>query len=171
MNCERCGTPFTPDPRSAGRSRFCGEPCRRAWENEHRRTIAKPGEGRARLLVTGGRAVVPKARELAAIRALAGSHRVIEVVHGDCRGVDRAVGVVLAAGGVKELRVPAELFGSWPACGPRRNAAMVSYVSLYGGFVVCWPGGKGTQDCVRKAWRAGLRVLSIEEVVREQQSG
>lgn len=120
-----------------------------------------------RLLVTGGRGVEPNPGELMCLSALLLERGGTEIVHGDCRGVDQTVARAFSSSLFADvLRVPAELFGDWPSCGPKRNAAMVSYVKRKGGFVVAWPGGAGTADCVAKAAKAGLEVLTIEEVCR-----
>lgn len=51
----------------------------------------------------------------------------ILIVHGDCpSGADAQVQAWADRYGVPTERHPAQEHGSWPACGPRRNAHMVS---------------------------------------------
>lgn len=79
------------------------------------------------------------------------------LVHGGARGVDALAAEVAREHEWKVESYPAEDFGSWPGCGPRRNAHMVSL-----GADVCLafpgPNSRGTWDCVRKAQAAGIPV-------------
>lgn len=82
----------------------------------------------------------------------------VVVVHGNCRGADAIAGGAahLCARANTEAH-PAENHGSWPSCGPRRNAHMVSL-----GADIClafpMPGSKGTWDLIRKAADEGIPV-------------
>ena len=48
------------------------------------------------------------------------------------------------------------------AAGPIRNREMLECSKDFD-FVLAFPGGKGTNDCVRQARQVGLTVLRIEE--------
>lgn len=80
------------------------------------------------------------------------------VVHGACPagGVDEyAAGWASRCPFTVPEAHPAEIFGAWPACGPKRNSHMVSLgANLCLGFPA--PGSKGTWDCLRKAVDAGI---------------
>lgn len=51
-------------------------------------------------------------------------------------------------------RFYADLYGKWPACGPRRNAAMAEYADA----LIALPGGKGTANMIDEARKRGLKV-------------
>lgn len=123
-----------------------------------------------RVLVTGSRHATNELH-LATIRSelmLAIGHikaseladgRVV-LVHGAADGVDTIAQQVMRdlPWPIRMEPYPAEDFGSWPACGPKRNSHMVSL-----GASVCLafpqPGSKGTWDCARKAADAGIQVV------------
>lgn len=127
-----------------------------------------------RVLVTGWRGASLAHRSMIwyALDALALSvgpeNRPITVVHGACPhgGVDLHVEewAVASPYGISEAH-PAERFGAWPACGPRRNSYMVS---LGADLCLGWPGphSKGTWDCLRKAVDAQIptRVEALVNV-------
>lgn len=116
-----------------------------------------------RILVTGGRNFEDKAFVFAVLDRLKEQHMSMSVIVGDARGVD-----AIAAKWAKRRGVPIETYyadwSAWGAnAGPMRNARML----LQGDpqLVVAFPGGRGTADMIRRAERAGRRVVSAEEVL------
>lgn len=84
--------------------------------------------------------------------------RRIVVVHGKCPygGVDLwADQWARQEGRAEPEEHPAEGFGPWPACGPKRNSHMVN---LGADLCLAFPGpnSRGTWDCVRKAVDADI---------------
>ena len=86
----------------------------------------------------------------------------IVIVHGDCpTGADSFAQSFCELHKIPVERHPARDHGQWPACGPKRNAHMVSL-----GAWIClafWSGVKiqrsGTFDCLTRAVKAGIRVM------------
>jgi hypothetical protein len=57
--------------------------------------------------------------------------------------------------------VISEVDGPWPAAGPRRNQRML--IISKPDLVVAFPGGTGTADMVRRAHKASVTVMEIED--------
>jgi hypothetical protein len=137
-----------------------------------------------RLLVTGSRdwkdqdAIVGAIREVR--REIGG--RPITVIHGDCpTGADAIAAYLVSRAspsfGLGQEKHPAqnhptEDFGAWPACGPRRNAHMVSLgADLCVAFIgPCTKpncrrpqphGSHGATNCADLAEQAGIPVRRI----------
>lgn len=95
------------------------------------------------------------------------------LVHGDCpTGADRMAQAWADEHGVPTERHPASEHGVWPACGPRRNAHMVSLgASRAVGFIgscmrpTCTQvhphGSHGATGCLNLARDAGILCVSI----------
>lgn len=128
--------------------------------------------GSYRVLVTGPRDWADTAGVWSALNKIAEDHNSLTVVHGACpTGVDRRVDEWARPDRVPHIieRYPAQNFGSWPWCGPARNAFMVEL-----GADVCLAfyqpcssrkckrtdehGSHGTDHCARTAKRAGIPV-------------
>jgi hypothetical protein len=82
------------------------------------------------------------------------------LVHGGASGADEYCRLWAEAAGWKT-----EMFGAdWDrfgkGAGPRRNQAMVNSGL---GVLVAFPGGRGTEDMVRRAREAGILTLRVEE--------
>lgn len=115
-----------------------------------------------RVLVTGSRHATPEdgrvVWQMLDVVALARPGQPLVIVHGVCPfgGVD----LYADAWAVRHPRAtperhPAERFGPWPQCGPRRNSYMVAIgADLCLGFP--GPDSRGTWDCLRKAASAGI---------------
>lgn len=91
----------------------------------------------------------------------------VVVRHGDYhRGADRITANWIEHKIAERAHVvadpyPAEDYGSWPACGPRRNTAMVNdsqTPDVCCGFFKIGAANKGTNDCVRKAHAAEIAL-------------
>lgn len=119
-----------------------------------------------RVLITGGRdlSVSDWSHTVYRVLRCLESHDDIVLVHGDCSGADQIAKVLhhLYPHLFLEEGHPAENFGKWPQCGPKRNAHMVS---LGADLCIALPGGRGTADCVRKANIAGIPVVHISDMV------
>jgi hypothetical protein len=87
----------------------------------------------------------------------------ITVVHGGARGLDSTVGVVAHHMGMTVEVHPADWQRDGRAAGFIRNQQMVD---LRADLVVGFPLGesRGTRDCIRRALKAGLKVISYDEV-------
>jgi hypothetical protein len=138
----------------------------------------------ARILVTGSRAFTDAAmvtEALAAAIARLGPDLV--VVHGAARGADELASVVAPGLGLTQERWPADWTGPCrpscrpnhrntrndgstycPAAGTSRNQAMVDAgADLVLAFFAPGYACRGTWDCVRRAEKAGIRVLRYSQ--------
>lgn len=122
-----------------------------------------------RILVTGSRDLEDFQLVWDTLADLLLKHqRTFTVVHGACltgadyharlwcRHMNHSVSLV------QEEPYPAEDFGPWPACGPKRNSHMVSTnPDICLGFFKHGAKNKGTTDCVVKAVQAGIPVRTF----------
>ena len=114
-----------------------------------------------RIGVTGGRGYSNRVRVYDALRAFDKNARVVpQLVYGVAHGAD-----TLAAdyAGMRNWRLdpfPADWEQHGKAAGPIRNQAMVdSGLDV----LLAFPGGRGTEDMVTRAKRAGVLVLRVED--------
>jgi hypothetical protein len=84
------------------------------------------------------------------------------IVHGGCRGADRLAEEIARERGLRAEPHPADWGRHGPMAGPIRNQEMVDAGAS---FVLAVKGGSGTQDCVRRAEAAGIRVLRVPTVM------
>ena len=80
------------------------------------------------------------------------------LIHGDAAGADRLSGDWAVARGVPVKAVPARWKEHGRAAGPIRNGEMLK---LLPDLVVAFPGGRGTENMISQAERAGVRVLRV----------
>lgn len=78
--------------------------------------------------------------------------------HGSARGADMWGESWARCRGVPAVRYPADWRKYGPAAGPIRNAAMLAAGA---DLVVAFPGGRGTEDMVRRAKAAGVPVVEV----------
>jgi len=111
----------------------------------------------ARLLVCGGREYSDRDRVFAVLSEL----NPAIIIHGAARGADsladewaRSLGSV----GIKSF--PADWATNGKSAGPMRNAKMLH--EGHPSLVVAFPGGRGTDDMVRRSLAAGVTVLRIK---------
>jgi hypothetical protein len=83
------------------------------------------------------------------------------IIHGDMSGVDKLGKRYAKERGVPEVPFPANWTEHGKAAGPIRNSEMINFVKdEEAGLVAVWDGrSKGTWDCIRKAYAAGLHVF------------
>lgn len=109
------------------------------------------------LLVCGGRDFAESEAVERALDPIAGEIDI--VIHGNAPGADTLVKNWCRDHGIHAADVRA-LWGFWGnAAGPRRNAAMLA---LRPDLLIAFPGGKGTENCVAQAERAGVPVKRVE---------
>lgn len=110
------------------------------------------------LLGCGGRDFRPEIGDLREVVEVLRPYGFTHVRHGDARGADRWFDIVAAELGCEVQRYPAD----WERFGKRagflRNAAMLA-VDPKPVLVCALPGGRGTQDTIRRAKRAGIQVI------------
>lgn len=111
------------------------------------------------IAITGGRDHQVTSAELQAFWFCFQRLGATGLLHGDARGVDRAVAVYARRRGIPTEAMPAnwELHGK--AAGPIRNQALVQACSA----LIAFPGGVGTANAVTSARRFGRPVHRIED--------
>lgn len=82
------------------------------------------------------------------------------LVHGGARGADTLCTAAAASLGIKREAHPADWERLGKSAGFIRNQAMVD-AGL--DLLIAFPGGNGTADMVRKAQRANIKIVFIEE--------
>lgn len=107
-----------------------------------------------KLIISGGRDYKFSLDDIHFLNKMIYNPGVSEVVSGGCRGADECGERWAKSNGIPVKRFPAEDYGEWPFCGPRRNRAMAQYAD----GVVLFPGGKGTANMEREAMRHGLTI-------------
>lgn len=116
---------------------------------------------RGEAVITGGRDYTPSDAELDECLRVLRERGIELVVHGNCRGVDKIVGAFLARKGYPVVAMPVEDFGPWPACGPKRNRAMLERRGVR--LCIAFKGGDGTWNCIRTAKKLGRDVHVVGE--------
>lgn len=109
-----------------------------------------------RILVTGGRhyADIATAREVLS----AYKNEDVTIVQGGALGADTLCVAVAKELGFSIETHPADWGKYGNAAGPIRNQEMVD---LGADMCIAFPGGRGTEDCLRKAEQKGINVLRV----------
>lgn len=109
----------------------------------------------ARVIVCGGRDFNDYARVCEVLDRLHASRPFAVLRHGAARGADSLAGRWARERGVPEEQVPANWTRDRKAAGPIRNQQMLD---MGADLVVAFPGGRGTEDMVKRAHTAGVLV-------------
>lgn len=112
-----------------------------------------------RVAITGGRAYIPDALELRAFFMLLAELGASELHHGDAPGVDRFVAAAARRRlpGLTIHQHTADWSGQGRAAGPIRNRAMMTRCEI----LIAFPGGRGTDSCIREARAQGRRIIFV----------
>ena len=112
-----------------------------------------------RVLVCGGRDFTN--RDLLH-RVLNDHHKrygITAIIEGNARGADRLAGYWARSNKIDNEKYPANWKKYGKAAGPIRNQEMITVGCP--DIVIAFPGGKGTEDMIRKAEQANISTLSI----------
>lgn len=92
---------------------------------------------------------------------IANCRGITEIIHGGCSGADTLAGDWAMDRGVALRIFPALWWLEGRSAGPKRNRAMLDYLMKQPPerLVVCFPGGRGTDNMRRLAEDAGVQVL------------
>lgn len=120
------------------------------------------GEGR-RVLVTGGRDYADRARVFAELDAIARVFGISLLIHGGAKGADALAEKWASVRGVDTEGCKADWERHGAAAGPIRNSAMLR--DHKPDMVLAFPGGKGTEDMMRKTLKAGLPLIVIRSAL------
>lgn len=91
--------------------------------------------------------------------------REIVLIHGGAYGADKAASGWAKSKGVRQVECKADWKGHGKFAGPIRNTMMVK---MSPDICVVFPGGRGTNDCARKAKEAGIPIVDLRYPVNVQ---
>jgi hypothetical protein len=112
-----------------------------------------------RVLVCGGRDFSDCGLVFDTLDALAKVEVVDCIIEGDARGADRIAGAWAKRRRVDLVLIPADWQKHGKAAGPIRNQKMLDQGKP--DLVIAFPGGRGTDDMVRRAEVAGVSVKRV----------
>ena len=110
------------------------------------------------VLVCGGRDFLDRSVIGPVIDALDPGEDV--VIHGGANGADSLAGLLARQRGIHTAQVIALWRLHGPAAGPLRNQAMLH---LCPDKVIAFPGGRGTENCIKQAEALGIPVERVVE--------
>jgi hypothetical protein len=114
----------------------------------------------ARILVCGGRNYTDRERVFAVLDRFHKEVPIGTLIHGAASGADTLAGEWAAAHPSVAVRAfPARWVSEGRIAGTLRNARMLREADPHA--VIAFPGGAGTADMVRRAMKAGVRVLQM----------
>jgi len=116
--------------------------------------------------ITGGRDYRPTEDELRAFISIAKSLNANTIRHVAARGVDTTASEYAKDHGFALDPVPIDINidgPSWHYAGNNRNGRMVNKEPHPVGWVA-FPGGTGTEDCIRRAIRKGIKVYYVGRI-------
>ena len=110
-----------------------------------------------RVLVCGGREYTDNVWTFSILDGVHARNTITEIVHGGADGAD-ALGADWARHHeIVAIRVPAKWRSEGRSAGPKRNERMLTDYRPDG--VVAFPGGRGTEEMVSRARKAGIPVM------------
>lgn len=110
-----------------------------------------------RVLVCGGREFHDYSFLERCLNYLHKENRFTALIHGDARGADRMAKAWAGARRIPAYGYPARWTTDGKAAGPLRNQRMLDEGKP--DLVVAFEGGTGTEDMVRRARKAGVKVV------------
>lgn len=112
-----------------------------------------------RVLVCGGRDYQDADRISTVLHKLHDEAGIDLLIEGGAQGADRWASLWAELCGVPSQRFEADWENQGSFAGPMRNARMLAEGKP--DLVIAFPGGRGTADMVKKARRAGIKVVEI----------
>lgn len=112
-----------------------------------------------RVLVCGGRDYNDAKRVGIELLALHHQFGISHLIHGGASGADALAHAWAEAHNVFPVPCPADWKRHGKKAGPLRNAEMLR--NFQPDIVLAFPGGRGTDDMIRKAMAAGVPVIQI----------
>jgi len=113
-----------------------------------------------RVLVTGGRDFDERNMLAQTLDRLHEQHGFTLLIHGAAKGADRLAGEWAKSRGIEILACPADWRRYGRGAGMQRNKEMLEQSP---DLLVAFPGGKGTENMVKIAKKAGLTVVMAED--------
>ena len=115
-----------------------------------------------RVLVCGGRDFHDKALLNHTLSNLHLNHPITALIEGDAQGADKLAGLWARKRKIPNLKFPAKWSVYGRSAGPIRNKQMLAEGKP--DLVVAFPGGRGTANMVEQARRAGVWVITADEI-------
>ncbi len=123
------------------------------------------GESAMKVIIAGGRDFDNMEAVRDAVKASGWREQITEIVSGAClvkssewskkaSGADGLGELWAHHNGIAVRRFYADLYGEWPSCGPKRNAAMAAYADA----LILMPGNRGTASMRSEARKRGLPI-------------
>lgn len=109
------------------------------------------------MLVTGGRDFADADGLHRILTAIHRARGIATIIHGRARGADTLAERWAVENGIPTIRFAADWTGHGAYAGPIRNGRMLREGQP--DYVLAFPGGRGTADCVRQARRLDVPVL------------
>ncbi|VDS07601.1 hypothetical protein PARHAE_00778 [Paracoccus haematequi] len=109
-----------------------------------------------RVIVCGGRDYADKDAAVAALDRFHAQHGITCLIQGGAKGADRLAYEWAASRFVIVHNVPADWKKHGKAAGPIRNQQMID--EHQPNALIAFPGGRGTDDMIKRAKEAGLPV-------------
>ena len=113
-----------------------------------------------RVLICGGRSYNDWERFISAMDEVYRTNTIDLVIHGAATGTDSMADRWAGYARINQMAFPADWKKFSRSAGPKRNQQMLDEGKP--DLVVKFPGGKGTEDCVRRAKLAGIAVKVVE---------
>lgn len=109
------------------------------------------------VLVCGGRNFYNKSLLYSALKAA--PFEITKIVNGGANGADKLSTIWAKEKGIPYVEYPAEWNKYGRRAGPIRNAEMLELENI--DYVIAFPGGKGTEDMIKRAEAKGIKVLKV----------
>lgn len=107
-----------------------------------------------KLIVAGGRYYELDEVDCYILGKLHELYHITEIVSGGCAGADNGGETWAGYQQVPVKQFIPDWVGSGKSAGPLRNKEMAEYADA----LICFPGGKGTDDMFLKAWANNLKI-------------
>jgi predicted Rossmann-fold nucleotide-binding protein len=111
-----------------------------------------------RVIVCGGRYYIDYKTLCIVLNEIHAESTITCVVYGGATGADKLAMCWAVSNGIQHESHPANWKEYGKSAGPRRNREMSSSGA---DLCVAFPGGRGTEDMIRCAKRAGIKVTTI----------
>jgi len=118
-----------------------------------------------KVIVTGGRGFFDRKKLYDALDYIAlSTGRIDLIAEGGARGADRLAQDYAREKGIVNVTYHADWEKFGKGAGHKRNQYMID--SNLDAYLVAMPGGKGTEDCIRRAEKAGLTIFNYHKEPR-----
>lgn len=129
----------------------------------HADVLLRIANARLKVLVCGGRDFQDQQTVNKVMNRFKSLHGDLEIACGNAKGADTLAEHWAISEGIQCYLYPANWKKHGLHAGPIRNQEMLDKFNP--DYVIAFPGGTGTRDMCRRAKRAGIKVLGIEDIL------